>query len=114
MSSAARGKSTSDVEITNVSKHGFWVLVGGRELFASFDDFPWFRQAPVGHILNVEQPSPHHLYWPDLDVDLTVESLENPAAFPLISGAPHDKALQLSSRARKARPKRGRSGAARS
>jgi hypothetical protein len=113
MSSAARGKITSDVEVTNVSKHGFWVLVGGRELFASFKDFPWFKDAPVGHILNVEWPSSHHLYWPDIDVDLAVESLENPAAFPLVSGAPHNKVLQPSSRARKVRTKRPRAGAAR-
>ena len=22
-------------------------------------------------------PSPHHLYWPDLDIDLAVESIEH-------------------------------------
>jgi len=113
MRSAARGKSTSDVEVTNVSKHGFWVLVHGEELFASFASFPWFRDAPVGQILNVELPSAQHLHWPDLDVDLAVESLKNPDAFPLVSGVLHNRALQPSSRARKVRPKRVRSGAAR-
>src|SRR5262245_23092439 len=92
MSSAARGKSTSNVEVTNVSKHGFWILIGEREFFASFEDFPWFREAPVGHILNVEHPSAHHLYWPDLDVDLSIDSLENPSAFPLVSRSPRKKA----------------------
>jgi hypothetical protein len=30
-------------------------------------------------------PSPHHLRWPDLDVDLAVESIRNPEKFPLVS-----------------------------
>src|SRR2546426_8103166 len=106
MRSAARGKPTSDVEITNLSKHGFWILVRDRELFAPFKLFPWFKRASVGEILNVEMPGPNHLYWPDLDVDLAVESIENPNAFPLISRALTSKALQPPSRAR--RPKRAR------
>ncbi|HVN37481.1 MAG TPA: DUF2442 domain-containing protein [Myxococcota bacterium] len=103
-SDTVRGKSISSVEVTNVSKQGFWVLVGERELFASFEDFPPFREAPVGHILNVEHPSAHHLHWPDLDVDLSIDSLENPAAFPLMSRAPLEKPRR--SPARKARRKR--------
>ena len=26
------------------------------------------------------------IYWPDLDVDLSVQSIRNPSAFPLVSG----------------------------
>ena len=85
MKSAKRGKRTSAVEVTNVSKHGFWLLSEGRELFAAFDEFPWFREAPIGHLLNVEAPRSGHLYWPDLDVDLALESIEDPEAFPLVS-----------------------------
>ena len=112
MRSAARGKTTSDVEITNLSKHGFWILVQGRELFAPFKTFPWFRHASIGQILHVEMPGPNHLYWPELDVDLAVESIENPKAFPLRSRA-LPKALQPKSRARSSRQPRKRSSAAR-
>jgi len=87
MRSAKRGKSTSAVEVTNVSKHGFWLLTGSQELFAAFDDFSWFREAPIGQLLEVEMPRPGHLYWPRLDVDLALESLETPSAFPLVSRA---------------------------
>ncbi len=87
MTSAARGKSTLDVEVTNISKHGFWLLIQGRELFLPFEQFPWFKDVPVGQLLNVELPHPHHLYWPDLDVDLAVESIEHPERFPLVSKA---------------------------
>ena len=77
------GSATSEAEVTNISQHGFWVLLGDRELFLPFEEFPWFNGAPVKAILNVERPQDHHLYWPALDVDLTVESIEHPERFPL-------------------------------
>jgi hypothetical protein len=85
MKSAKLGKSTSTAEVTNVSKHGFWILLGNEELFVPFSQFPWFKDAPVSQLLNVEWPQPHHLYWPDLDVDLAVESIRHPEKFPLVS-----------------------------
>jgi hypothetical protein len=77
------GTSTSAAEVTNVSRHGFWLLVDERELFLPFEEFPWFERAPVGAILRVERPSPSHLYWPEVDVDLSLESIEHPERFPL-------------------------------
>ena len=71
--------------ITNVSGHGFRISVGGREVYASFRDFPWFEDASVGEINNVELLGPRHLYWPELDVDLNVDSLEHPDRYPLVS-----------------------------
>lgn len=49
----------------------------------SYEEFPWFKDAPVGKILNVEEPTPGHFYWPELDVDLGIESIEHPERFPL-------------------------------
>lgn len=77
------GDSTSEVEVTNISSHGVWLLAHGKELFISYDEFPWFRDAPVKSILNVEEMSPGHFYWPDLDVDLTEEIINQPEKFPL-------------------------------
>jgi len=79
MKSAARGQPTSVVEVTNVSKHGFWLLLDDREQFLSFEHFPWFRDVSIGELCNVQLPHPHHLYWPDLDVDVAVESIPGPA-----------------------------------
>jgi len=87
MKSTTLGKNTSGAEVTNISKHGFWLLVADEELFVSFKDFPWFKDASVSEILKVEWPQPRHLYWPDLDVDLDVESVKHPEKFPLISKA---------------------------
>ena len=85
MKSAQRGKGTSDVEVTNVSQHGFWILIGKREIYVSFKDFPWFEEASIRQLTTVELPSPHHLYWPELDVDLAVDSLDHPERYPLVS-----------------------------
>lgn len=85
MKSAALGLNTSPAEVTNISRHGFWLLLEKEELFLPFSDFPWFRDASVGKILNVELPSSNHLYWPELDVDLAVESIRHPDKFPLVS-----------------------------
>ena len=83
MNSQALGKSTSAVEVTNISSHGVWILTKGKELYMPYEEFPWFKDAPIGKILNVEEPMPGHFYWPELDVDLGIESIEHPDRFPL-------------------------------
>jgi hypothetical protein len=85
MRSAMLGRSTSQVEVTNVSPHGFWLFVGEHELFVPFKEFPWFKDASISEISRVELPSAHHLYWPDLDIDLAVDSLTHPERYPLVS-----------------------------
>jgi hypothetical protein len=85
MSSAMQGDHSADVEVTNISSHGFWLLADGKELFLSYEDFPWFKDAPVGHIIDVEQPSPGHFRWPQLDIDLGAETIEHPDDFPLMA-----------------------------
>jgi hypothetical protein len=75
----------SAAEVTHVSKHCFWLSLGNEELAVPFLEFPWFKQATIGQLTNVEWPSPDHLYWPELDIDLAVESIRHPAAFPLIA-----------------------------
>jgi hypothetical protein len=85
MKSEPRGKNTSQAEVTNISQHGFWIFLDNRELFVPFDKFPWFRNATIDSILRIELPHPRHLYWPALDIDLDVESIEHPERFPLLS-----------------------------
>ncbi|WP_406672252.1 DUF2442 domain-containing protein [Natronospira sp.] len=82
MSLPTLGNSTSEVEVTNISSHGVWLLAHDKELFMPYEEFPWFKDQPVKSILHVEEPSPGHYYWPDLDVDLTEEIIEHPERFP--------------------------------
>lgn len=88
MTSPKLGQDTSTVEVTNISPHGIWILVEDREHFLPYDKFPWFREARVSEILNVGLLHGHHLYWPNLDVDLELASLENPDEFPLVASTP--------------------------
>ena len=79
------GTITLEAEVTNISKHCFWLLLGNEELAVSFNDFPWFKNATVEQLTDIQWPSADHLYWPKLDIDLSVHSIRNPAAFPLVS-----------------------------
>jgi hypothetical protein len=83
--SLKRGKSTSRPEIVNISEHGFWILVKRREYFLPFEQFPWFRQASVDQISNVELLHGSHLYWPRLDVDLSLNIIEHPQKYKLVA-----------------------------
>lgn len=77
-------KSTSEkAEIQNISQHGMWVLVGEQEFFMPFVEFPWFMQATIAQIYNLQFFHGHHLHWPDLDVDIDVDALQNPHKYPL-------------------------------
>ncbi len=79
------GNVTSQTEVSGITTHGFWLLLGDEELFVSFEQFPWFRSASVEKIFHVEHPQPHHLYWPELDVDLDIASIKQPDLFPLVA-----------------------------
>ncbi len=85
MSSATPGTPT--LEVTNISQHGIWLLWNDREFFLPFEAFPWFRDAKVSDILDVRLESPEHLYWPALDIDLSLSILQEPERYPLVSRA---------------------------
>jgi hypothetical protein len=87
MKSEWLGTGTSEIEVTNISRHGLWLLVDDEELFLPFDEFPWFKDASLQAILNVERQGPDHLHWPALDVDLALESIRHPEKYPLVSEA---------------------------
>ena len=97
MKSAKLGQHTS-VEVGNVSTIGFWLLIGEKERFLPFSSFPWFKEARIRELINVELQSANHLYWPDLDIDLSVESIDNPEAFPLVSRVRPNKSRIVAAR----------------
>jgi hypothetical protein len=81
--SSMPGTTTSAIKVTNISKHGLGLFTLAGERFLPFNDFPWFRDAPVAHILNVQKPLPDHYRWPDLDVDLSLKIIKKPQDHPL-------------------------------
>lgn len=78
------GKNISaQAEIQNISRYGIWILVKEKEFFLPFSQFPWFLQAPLEHIYNLELFHEKHLHWPTLDIDIELENLKNPQLYPL-------------------------------
>ncbi len=83
MNLSVHGNSTLGVEVTNISAHGVWLLAHNKELFMSYEDFPWFKDQAIKSIINVEERFPGYFHWPEIDVDLTEEMIEHPGHFPL-------------------------------
>jgi hypothetical protein len=83
MKSNGPGKSTSKAEVQNISHNGIWLLAAEKEYFLPYKTYPWFKKAKIAEILNVKLLNEHHLHWKDLDVDLEIESLQNPDQYPL-------------------------------
>jgi hypothetical protein len=77
------GIATSPVEIVQVSRFGIWLAIDEEEYFLDRERYPWFADATINQICAVERPSVEHLYWPELDVDLDLDSLRNPENYPL-------------------------------
>ena len=75
MKSRRSGKGTSEVEVTQISIGGIWLLIDDQEFFLPFERFPRFRNATVGSIHNVQLVNECDLHSPDLKIDLSVESI---------------------------------------
>jgi hypothetical protein len=82
--SEQHGTNTS-VEVLGVTPHGLWLFAKGEEHFLSFELFPWFKNATVNAVFNVESQGRDGFCWPDLDVDLNIDGIKNPEKYPLIA-----------------------------
>lgn len=82
------GQNTSNsemkAEVTNISLFGIWILVNGEEFFMSYKEYPFFENAPIKAVAMLEVDSFGNLHWPELDVDIEIDSLRNPEDYPLI------------------------------
>ena len=61
--------------------NGMAVIVNGKEYFLRFTDFPWFEYCNVAELRDVTSDR-WGVYWKSLDIDLSIESIENPERFP--------------------------------
>jgi hypothetical protein len=80
------GRNTSQSEVTGVSPLGFWMIVDEKEYFVPFSDYPSFQKATVEQIFRVKRVAPTQLYWPELDVDIEIDALEQPEKYCLVYG----------------------------
>lgn len=82
MKSSRHGKSTP-VSVENITPFGIWLFVKEKEYFLAYKEFPYFKDQTLSSIQNVQLLHDYHLYWPELDVDLEIDNLENPQKYPL-------------------------------
>jgi hypothetical protein len=79
------GKISSVCEVANISPFGVWILLGRSEYFLDHKRYPWFKNAAVSDVLDVECPRSGHLRWPKLDIDLHLDAIEHPERYPLVA-----------------------------
>jgi hypothetical protein len=84
MRSSRPGKGIS-ASVENITPLGVWLIFNEKEFFLNYRDFPCFKNQTSKSIHHVEVLHGRHLYWPELDVDLEVDNLENPEKYPLKS-----------------------------
>ena len=76
-------KSTS-VSVLMINVQGIMLSVLGNDYFISYNRIPWMQDAPIRSVLNVQMSGPTAIEWPDLDVDLEIDSLRHPERYPLV------------------------------
>ena len=59
------------------------MLINDKEYFRPFEKFSFFRDATVRTIHNVQFVNNDRIRWPDLDVELSIESIGNPEIIPV-------------------------------
>lgn len=74
---------SKEVEVTNISPFGFWLLSRDKEYFVSFEDYPVFADASILDIATVRTDVLGNFHWPALDADIEVDALETPDEYPL-------------------------------
>lgn len=60
------------------------ISVDGNDYFLSYNRIPWMKDASIRSVLNVQKEGRFAIVWPDLDVDLEIDSLKHPERYPLI------------------------------
>jgi hypothetical protein len=75
----------SSVNVHSIIKTGIILEVNGEEYFLPYKTNPWFENASVSDIFNVEMCGKESVRWDSLDVDLAIESFIHPEKYPLIT-----------------------------
>ena len=72
------------VNVLMINAQGIMISVLGHDYFLSYNRIPWMQDAPIRSVLNVRMSGSEAIEWPDLDVDLEIDSLQHPERYPLV------------------------------
>ncbi len=67
-----------------INNQGIMISVEGNDYFLSYNRVPWLKDATVRNILNIKMSGKNAIEWPDLDIDLEIDSLKHPERYPLV------------------------------
>ena len=85
MQTASRNNSANTlVSVLMINAQGIMLTVQGQDYFLSYNRIPWMQDAPIRSVLNVQMSGPEAIEWPDLDIDLEIDSLRHPERYPLV------------------------------
>ena len=76
--------ASTSASVLMINGEGIMLSVLGRDYFLSYNRIPWMQDAPIRSVLNVQMSGSEAIAWPDLDVDLEVDSLRHPERYPLV------------------------------
>lgn len=65
----------------NATAEGINIMVNGKQYFLKYTDFPWFEYCNAFELRSMTADR-WGVYWNDLDIDLSIESIENPHEYP--------------------------------
>ena len=75
-------------KVLTITSGGVLIEIEEGEFFLPYSRVPWFKNAPVSDVLNVEMNGKRSIRWNKLDVDLEIESLLHPEKYPLVAKYP--------------------------
>ena len=81
---SSNNSASTLASVLMINAQGIMLSVLGRDYFLSYNRIPWMQDAPIRSVLNVQMSGPDAIEWPDLNVDLEIESLQHPERFPLV------------------------------
>ena len=76
--------ASTSASVLMINAQGIMLSVLDHDYFLSYNRIPWMQDAPIRSVLNVQMSGSEAIEWPDLDVDLEIESLQHPELYPLI------------------------------
>lgn len=76
--------SSTSVSVLMINAQGIMLSVLGNDYFLSYNRIPWMKDASIRSVLNVQMSGSEAIEWPDLDIDLEIDSLRHPERYPLL------------------------------
>ena len=85
MQTTLRNNSNSTLaDVLMINDRGIMISVEGQDYFLSYNRVPWMREATINDVLNVRMSGKNAIEWPQLGVDLEIDSLRHPERYPLL------------------------------